>query len=151
MVRMIRMRNEDQEDLNRLRILNMLQQGNPRFGEIMKATRLSRGVTGKHLRNLVREECVFKDESRHYHLTKDGEKEALLLDEIIRGKKWRNSVSLPDIKLVAKEGYATVTFDGGDQNAIENVYNHFESFVETAREEGFDVTGILRLHKTKDT
>jgi len=149
---MVRMRNEVLENLNRLKVLNVLRlHSGARFGEMMKGTGLSRAATGKHLRNLTGEGSVSKDLSRRYHITGDGEKRALLLEEIIRERKWLSVISLPDVKLVAKEGYATVTFDGCDENAIRNIYNHFESFVETAKKEGFDIAGTLRFsRKTKD-
>lgn len=140
------------EDLNRLKVLNTLRlSSGAMFGEVMKAVRLSRGVVAKHLRTLMAEGTVLKDETRRYHITENGEKSALLLEEMIRGKKWMKNISLPNIKLIAKQGYATVTFDGCNENAIRDIYNRFESFVKTARDEGLDVTGILRLCKTKDT
>ncbi len=150
---MVRMRNEVLENLNRLKVLNTLRlYSGARFGEVMKAVGLSRGVVAKHLRNLMAEESVLKDQSRRYHLTGNGEKRALLLEEIIRGRKWLTDISLPDIKLLAMEGVPTVTFNGGDQNAIRDVYGHFQSFVEAAKNEGFDVAGTLRFsRKTKDT
>ena len=149
---MVRMRNEVLENLNKLKVLNTLRlSSGARFGEVMKGTGLSRAVTGKHLRNLMGEGSVLKDSLRRYHITGNGEKRALLLQDIILERKWLSVISLPDIKLVAKEGYATVTFDGCDENAIRDIYNHFESFVETAKKEGFDVAGTLRFsRKTKD-
>jgi len=138
------MSKERTEKVNRLLVLDALRQNSGlSLSEVTRDVGLTRVTTKKHLKNLIREECLLQ-ELKKYNLTKKGEEYARVLEGIIRGSPWGKGIFLPQIMVMATTGLPTFTFIGYDGNAIKNVYESFKSFVEAAKNEGLVVFGTLK-------
>lgn len=147
---MVRMSNEKTEMVNLLKVLNVLRHDSGlTLTEVTSGLGLTRVTTKKHLENLTdqRNAC---SEGRKYHLTKEGEQCARLLEDIIRSHSWGKEMSLPQIMVIATAGIPTVTFIGYDGNVIRNVYDDFKDFVEATEKDGFIVSGTLKVSRRRE-